>query len=260
MRNFVALAAAGVLGLALFTNQSSTQNPMPQRKYEKISSGSAHLGDPQVVQQPAVIRTFLTWDEASRTYPGPKDAMDPQPKDLLQTSPKLSKCPGFQIIEWKASKGHQDTTGISEQNLEIINDVCDKSLTHFESFIAKTGQKLKHHSPFWINVSILPGNMARDGLYYGNLNDDVYRFKNRVKNYNSEGRLFSINGYTHYKSKIIFVMNDVMLSDGTPNSKFKEVLSHELFHAMSDHFGVRAQHSDSEEERLAREYSKFVGY
>jgi hypothetical protein len=184
--------------------------------------------------------------------------MGPWPSEALATPISLKDCPGIQIIEWRTSFGEE----ISQKAINVLNDTCKKVLEAFPKFTSKINIRY-NLSDFKESICLMPYQKDQYGLEVRNLNDSVFRFKNREKTYDSNGKLNLIWGYTDIKSKTIFVRNFVLTEDGLVNNNFVKVFSHELYHALAWTFHIYDNIRGNlfiYDENMALNFTKFMGF
>lgn len=192
----------------------------------------------------------------------------PLPSELLAKPVKLKACPGFAIVEWKSSKDKHNTEQ-NEKTKKVIEDTCSISVKLFDEFIAKENLVKKNNNKLKITVSLLPWDVLGNGTSWGdgdgddyrNLNDVDYRFRDSIKVTGPNGGILDIWGLTERKLDHLFIRNDPLNSNNEPNKIFIKVLSHEIFHTLSSHYGIfdslgsNKQHKD---EQLALKFDAFV--
>lgn len=192
-----------------------------------------------------------------------QDNMMPLKEELLEKPIYLNKnCSKVKIIEWKPSKGFIKVTGANNKTINFIAQICNETLKDFPVFISAKGYSF-HQKDFTQTISILPARMDRDGSNFRNLNDVLFRFSDRSKEYDKLGRLYPIWGYFQSSTSHIYLRNDILNDDGTFNLNFKISLRHELFHALSFQYLIYEQHAGSKnkvEEELAEQFSQEVLY
>lgn len=157
------------------------------------------------------------------------------------------------IIEWRPGK--YSGVGPSPQGIKRITEICVAAIKAFPNFIKEEQLQAQFDAPYHASVCILPYNVYEDGMEPGNLNDD-FRFKTRPKYYNEAGKELSLFGYVDREEDYVYVRNDVL----TP--EFRKVLSHEIYHMLSDQLGVYNYYYSShtiKDEAYARKFTKFMG-
>lgn len=168
-------------------------------------------------------------------------------------------CKEVKVVEWKPTPGYERFTSPSKKSIRILNQVCNLAVSKFRSFVTKRGYHLSNKAlTLKQSVSILPADLDRSGSEYRNLNDIEFRFFNRSKEFDENGKAYAIWGYFQRHESFIYVRNDVLDDNGDRNKEFEKVFAHELFHAMSYTNGVYQQHKgnqDSQEEYLAMRFS-----
>ena len=139
------------------------------------------------------------------------------------------------------------------------------AVSNFFEFMASrySNYKLENaESNFDTSVSFMPYLEGQQGHQPRNLNDIKYRFAYRPKSYRN-GEVRDIWGFFQRAEDWVYVRNDVLLGDGkTTNHETIKVFVHEMFHAMSWHYGAFNQHpgrKDSVEENMAQEFTIYLG-
>lgn len=204
---------------------------------------------------------------------------EPLPNELLSEPIVFKNCHGLKIIEWRGSKNKPETSP-NKKSIEIINKLCKISLDIFISFLKSKNLSISGDFKYLDNYTIslipwdafdsgswdgVPGNGPGDGDDYRNLQDSKYRFKDRMKFYDNQGNIMELLGFTDRNIKSIYIRNDVLSNNNEINLKFAEVFCHELFHAMSNSFGIydnlgkNASERQGKDEILAKEFTKFLG-
>jgi hypothetical protein len=164
-------------------------------------------------------------------------------------------CEGVEVIEWRATAGYKKQTGLSEDKIKIVKNVCKLAVNKFPEFAKKRGYKLTNSDKFETKVCVMPAKMELDGDSPRNLNDINYRFSER----SDKDPLW---GYYHRYKNYVFVRNDVKLDNGKTNHHFKTVFAHELFHAMSYRYGMYNKHPgnrDRVDEVMAQQFTVYIG-
>ena len=155
----------------------------------------------------------------------------PLPTELLSKPVELD-C-GATIREWRGSR-------LTESRIERVNSMCSLVNEKFGPFVKELGYS-PSDAPFYYSLSFIPY-----GKNYRDLNDIEYRFAGRAGGTN-------LTGYTVHEGRYVFNISN-------PNDRdFDVSFAHELFHAMSYHYGIHAQHEgdvDMIEENLARKFTK----
>lgn len=187
------------------------------------------------------------------------ESMLPLPNERLPNPISLSdKCSNVNIVEWRGTKP-------SNKARNIIDNLCNDTVEGFNQFMQK-----QHIQPsknltlkFYISLSLIPADLDYDGAEHRNLNDLTFRFASRSKEYDQNGDVYPIWGYSLRQSHFIFVRNDVLTEKNEPSYPFQVVLAHELGHALSYHYGIYDQHGsnkDVKEENMIRRFTKFLGF
>lgn len=167
--------------------------------------------------------------------------MAPLSSELLPY-PMALKC-GAVVKEWRGSLASY------KSRMQTANNLCSFTKKHFFEFIHSKGYESKN-APFRYSIAMLPVDSK-----YRSLNDKEYRFVNRA------GVQGEISGYTSHTSRYVFNVGDI------DDYEFDVSFVHELFHAMSHHYGVLDQHQGSgrpekttKDEQLAQEFTvKYLG-
>lgn len=178
------------------------------------------------------------------------DHIHPMKSELLKQPIHLKKCSGVDIIEWRPHPF------LDSKIIDIIDDACKIAVEAFPKFLET--QNLEPHpaSPFKWNLCFIPYDEE-----YRDLNDVSFRFKNRSKRFLADGSLVPIPGYTVHQLHDTFVYNKILNSDSSVNERFITIFTHEMFHAMSWHYGIFQRHVGNKsliEEKLAVSFTKFL--
>lgn len=194
-----------------------------------------------------------------------KGDMDPLPEEKLPIAINLSdSCSNVSIVEWKSTPGFESSSEISDRAIAILDKICQKAVNHFIPFVKFHGYQVENDDTYRVSVSLLPARLDRSGTDYRNLNDLVFRFANRSKEYDEDGTVYPIWGYFQRSTFNIYVRNDILDDRGERlNLKFRTVFAHELFHSLSYHYKVFHQHKgnkDFVEEKMAGDYTMYLGY
>ena len=159
--------------------------------------------------------------------------MPPFPKEELASPIKL-QC-GATIHEWRGT-----TTDRAK-----AERLCSLALKNFVPYLKTQDLEPKHSAPFAWPIAMMP-----DGKCYRCMNDTKWRFIHRpYKGY--------VTGYTSYTQNWMFML-------GSPSHKdFDVTMVHELFHAMSDYYGIvdgyPTNRQISDNERMAVEFTLYLG-
>lgn len=137
--------------------------------------------------------------------------MQPMQSELLK-NPIYLDC-GAVIREYRGSKPSR----------HVANSLCTSAKRKFVPFVLELNYVLID-ADFNYDISIIPGDQN-----YRSLNDEEYRFQGR-----NDGPGFN-TGYTSFDSRILFCVPPI-------EPDFEITFLHELFHAMSHHYGVLYQH------------------
>ena len=165
--------------------------------------------------------------------------MKPLQSELLAQPIKLQDCPGLTIREWRG--------GRSSDAIRHLNQICKRAIAEFPKFIAMKGLKKLNDEPFEYSISLIPNSKN-----YRSMNDVRYRFANRFV----KGLLWA---YTSRDKKYIFMVNTIHIPE------IPMIFSHELFHALSMHYGIFDSHAlfDKDkvriDEGLADEFTVYLG-
>jgi len=153
------------------------------------------------------------------------------------TDPIELRC-GAVIKEWRGPT----------KDLKQVQKLCDLGVKNFHSFIKEKGLKART-GKFSYSLSLIPADSK-----YRSLNDLKYRFYTRIQK-------MILSGYTQHGNRYIFTISN------QNHPAFDVSLLHELFHAMSHHYGVYDSHKGKntyeklcEDEVLATEFTlKLIG-
>jgi hypothetical protein len=200
------------------------------------------------------LTVFLITCVASIALAGYSTKMQPTPDERLDNPIYLSgPCSDVKVVEWRYRPGYSESTGPSPKSIRILKKLCKLAVREFPDFVENKGFKLEHDRSFRTTLSLIPTNSKPR-----NLNDLKYRFFERYQQ-------FALLGYHHRSTNYTFVMHNVLKSNETPNSKFKTVYVHELYHALANYYGVFHQYSDNLDtasridEALAMEFTAHLG-
>lgn len=186
--------------------------------------------------------------------------MEPWASERLATPISLPNCPWVTVIEWRAPAG---TTrgGPSEVARKVLGNTCEKAVQAFPKY-------LKIHKlnvvvdpqKFHQSLCLMPA-LDAEGSKMRNLNDSVFRFKDREKSYGEFGRVDIIWGYTNFHNNSTYMRNDVINEDGSINKKTVTIFAHELYHAMSWQYQVNnLYYNDAKtEEEMALNFTQYLG-
>jgi hypothetical protein len=192
----------------------------------------------------------------------------PLPNELLSQPIILNDCPGVKIIEWTGSPNKPNTTP-NEKTIDVLNKVCKQSQKMFVNFVSSYNLKVDTSLEFRYTVSILPWNAfdaagkvwgPGDGDDYRALQDTKWRFNTRFQ---ANDPIKEYLGWTERSLHHLFVLNDVLDHEKNHDS-FIDVFAHELFHAMSEYYGLYSSLSENVsirqniDEKLADKFGKLV--
>lgn len=179
--------------------------------------------------------------------------MKPLTSELLSKEMNLPHCPWIKIIEWRASEKNRYGPSLAAQ--KVLGDTCRIAVKNFPIFLKLHKFNVSFDKNFHQDLCLIPiGNDAR------NLNDISFRFTNREKTYDPNGRVDVIWGYTDFVSHTTFMRNDIIDQNGLINKEVVTVFAHELYHAMSWYMKVNdIYRNDSRiEEKMAQEFTEFM--
>lgn len=168
----------------------------------------------------------------------------------LKSPINLTDCMGVKIIEWRPLPSS------SSKAIEVINKTCAMAVAKFHEFLIKENRDISSKEKFIWNVIIIPFDNG-----YRNMNDNDFRFFIREKIYRNDGTILLIPGYTQHQLKDIFIVNEIINSDGTVNNRFVTIFAHEMFHALSWHNGVYQSHlgdKSQKDELLAVKFTQYL--
>lgn len=135
----------------------------------------------------------------------------------------------------------------SVQDYKHLNDMCTHAALNFFKYINARNLKAQNDLPFTWNISFLPIDNG-----YRSLNDEEFRFNNRFIG----GRVI---GYTDRNDRYAYMSS-------VHDREFDTTFVHEMFHAMSMHYGVYDNHPGTwmekteADERCAQEFTEWLGY
>jgi hypothetical protein len=185
------------------------------------------------------VLALLTAPAPARAQPD--EPMTPLPSEWL-ASPIHLPC-GLTIREWR---GKSRPSRAMEAKLERW---CVAAERHFVPFLHSRGLELPRpdRGAFRWSESLIP-----DGDCHRCLNDYNGRFATRFTHE-------LVWGYTSLPLRWSFMISDVR------SEMFRQVFTHELFHAMSMYYGLYASHwgmwivKSGEDEELARAFTRSMG-
>lgn len=187
---------------------------------------------------------------STKDIPNKDDIYDikPWPSEKLANPIKLSNCPGTKIIEWRPAP--------SIEGIDLLNKTCLKIFKKYSEFLKS--QKILYDGNFdnfHLEISLIPiSDEFRD------LNDQFFRFRDRIKTYDDEGKVNKIWGYTDFKNKISFVRSDITTEKGNINHKVLTIFAHEMYHALSHQLGVNAKYhyNPKIDEEMAQKFTVYL--
>lgn len=188
--------------------------------------------------------------------------------ELLAKPVVMKTCPGFVVIEWRGTQNKPETKQ-TIRGEKVIELTCSLSVKLFDEFILNEGLSKKNNRKPHIGISLLPWDVIGtgnkwgdgDGDDYRNLNDTTFRFKDRTKFTGPNGGEIDLWGVTERKLSHIFIRNDPLTNDNEPHRVFFKVLSHEIFHTLSNHYGIfksLGRDKQYKDEQLALKFDAFV--
>lgn len=209
--------------------------------------------------------TFQTSSGRSETVQSPsKEYIDAKSltTEQLPIVINLPNCPWIRITEWRTSSKNS-RGGPSDEAKKVLDDICVKSVKGFSSFIKMNKWNISFDSKtFHQSLCLMPALKNDEGLEPRNLNDYIFRFKNRQKTYDGMGNPDILWGYTDFNTDTIYMRNDFINIDGSVNKKVVTVFAHEIYHALSWQYQINdIYHNDPKvEENMAMSFTKFLGY
>jgi hypothetical protein len=156
--------------------------------------------------------------------------MTPLPSERL-SDPITMSC-GVTIYEWRGGNTDRDR----------VEKLCSLATDYFFPYLKMNGIEPVHQNEFRWSMALLP-----QGYCYRCMNDTRYRFKGRPVN-------GFLSGYTSFTRRWIFMVG----SNNHPD--FNVTMVHELFHSMSEYYGVFANHPGSEQEKVNRDEELAEGF
>lgn len=164
--------------------------------------------------------------------------MKPLPEELLDKPVRIC---GVSIREVRGAT-------FSSEKVDELKARCAHAEQNFFRFAEYKGLELKHKQPFEWSFSFLP-----EASCYRCLNDTSHRFKERFVSGN-------VIGYTDKDRKYSWMLSAHW------DREFNTTFVHELFHALSMHYGVYDSHPGTLEQKtevdeaLAQEFTEGLGY
>lgn len=173
----------------------------------------------------------------------------PWQSEKLANPIELSNCPGIKIVEWRPAPSVKST--------DLLNKTCLKIFSKYSGFLKS--QKIFYDGNFdnfHLDISLIPVSDE-----FRNLNDHIFRFRDRVKTYDNEGKVDKIWGYTDFRNKISFVRSDITTEKGQVNHKVLIVFAHEMYHALSNQLGINGKYhyNPKIDEEMAKKFTVYLG-
>lgn len=217
----------------------------------------------ELYSSPPLLIPSLVTEEKSHIVNVQDYDMKPNKVERLLEPLDLPHCPWIRIVEWRASFG-KEWSGPSLQARNVLGKTCQKAVKHFSFYLKSRGYvKNIDINIFHQSLCLMPSLVENDGSKFRNLNDVLFRFRDREKTYDAQGKVNIIWGYTDFRSNTIYMRNDIINEFGLINSQVITVFAHELYHAMSGQFRIISDlyHNDGKiEENMAINFTKFLGY
>lgn len=187
-----------------------------------------------IVRAAAVLLSTTAIGAAEEREPPSARVMTPLPEEQLPKAIWLSgKCSGIAIREWVVTNNGSVRKPAA---IRYMDRLCNQAVGAFGAFAAERKLVPAHSEQFNWRISLLP-----DGDCYRCLNDLKYRFAYRAVQR-------PVWGYTGLYERYSFLLNEIYVV-GVPDRMWRRVWVHELFHALSMHYGIFWAHADDNEER-----------
>jgi hypothetical protein len=182
------------------------------------------------------------------------DPMLPVASERLAEPIAIPEC-GLTVVEWRATKGYEATTGRWQRSIAILRDTCVKAVRAWPAFARERRIEPRTPAPpFAWSVCLMPVALDRQGAEARNLQDARGRFVGRL-----DQHIVPLLGFTSYRHPYIFVGNNVLKDDGTPNPRWITVFAHELGHALEWSLAASSGEAVGSEE-LARAFTRRLGF
>ncbi len=166
-----------------------------------------------------------------------RPAVEPLPEELLAVPIELPSCPGVRIIEWRTDP-RRPQFGPTAEHLATLDSGCRKAMYRFREFVRIARIRVREvDRPLDLPVSVVPENDEPRSL-----NDTRFRF--RLRALEAARPPPRIWGYCHHRPLYV-----VLTVDGPAEN----TMAHEVFHAMSFHYGAIALDTGPLAFRLARD-------
>jgi hypothetical protein len=172
----------------------------------------------------------------------------PLPSEKIQEIKLAKKCENVSIIEWQDGPPTED-------KIKIINEICNLAVKNFPIFLKKKKINITNKLNLKVSISFL-----NKGFGSRQLNDSK-RFVSLNLPKHEDGTPHVIYGYYHFGNSHIFALND-FISNNKPNTLFKMILAHEIFHALTHQNNLIEKFPDpiyESDEDFAREFTSFLG-
>jgi hypothetical protein len=180
--------------------------------------------------------------------PGQPDPKMPTRAELLDQPISLTGlCSTVKIVEWRPTPGKEATTSPSPDAIHAVDDICNQAVAAFEPFVHEQGYITVHPlDGFHHRLSLMPADVHDHGLDPRNLNDTRERFAHR----RVPDRY--VWGLTTEEERMTFMDNGVLAHPDL----FRDIFTHEMFHALSMFSGTYRMWND--EEALARRFETYL--
>jgi len=182
----------------------------------------------------------------------------PRKSELLAQPIWLPHC-GTWLVEWRATPALRAETTAGEQAEAVIDATCKAALERYDAFLRQKRLPRPRSRPDVMpSISLLPGNVLRDGKEARALNDLASRFSAVAPDCCYWGLYVDVLRH-------LFVRNDPLVRDANgnleANPRFVRTLTHELSHVLSSRLGVwdAVGFDPQRDEDLAEEFVAFMG-
>ena len=178
-----------------------------------------------------------------------RPAIEPLQEELLAEPIELPSCPGVHIVEWRTDP-RKPQLGPTPENLAVLDSGCRKAMYRFREFVRVARIRVRAADrPFELPVSVVPQDDAPR-----NLNDTRIRFRQRAGE--APHRPARIWGFCRHRPLYV-----ILTVDGPAET----TMAHEVFHAMSIHYGALALDTGpwtaraARDEQRARAFTEMLG-
>lgn len=242
--------------------RSRTASPLPERDdardaAPRASARSSAFGTSSeaaprrpVDHAPASVESTRPDADESR------GRMEALPGELLEAPIKLEGCPGVEVVEWRATRGLEESTEPNEATVWMLGRICRHAFRRFPRFLERRRMRvpsLDATLAVGVRVGLMPWERGRGGEAFRNLNDVDFRFRERGAERGGAGEALEVWGYYQLRGPNIYLRNDVLTPEGNPSRVFVRVFAHELWHWLSFSTAIQDRTPGTREQRRETE-------